>query len=469
MAPDDDLQENVQPFRAVYKNIHPIDIAPARPNEIFYLDCYNDLFSQRLIVMWEDIQHAFKNALLVRQKARIVPFLKDNNLKILEPRRIAAIPDTVLDVVVDDPTADIASTFSQVSITPSIAERSPVFGLEEIIRDNSEHDIHISMSPDRGPHAILDEMLPTLISNSITMVSQPDSNDSSHSYSQSITDTSESKLAHLMLKASQGDMTAQVTLGHMHRDGTEIVKQDYQSAMYWYCRAAEQDDMVGQFNVGVLYGIGLGVIQDYTKAILWYRKAADQGHALAQYSIGYLYEHGHGVQLDYLTAMSWYLKAANQGNSHAQLNIGIMYDNGLGVHQNYSTAMSWFLKAADQGCANAQSYIGYLYSTGRGVEQDYLKALTWYQKAADQGFSLAQYNVGFLYFSGGGIHRDYSQAMSWFRKAADQGLPDAQYLIGVMYDSGSGVPRDKTQARSWYQKAADQGHQYAKDKLGCLP
>lgn len=121
--------------------------------------------------------------------------------------------------------------------------------------------------------------------------------------------------------------------------------------------------------------------RDVTKAIL----SATQGDKVAQAAVGDMYNDGHGVYQDYRTAMDWYLKAANQGHSDAQYKIGEMYSIGHGVSQDYSQAMTWFLKAADQGHANAQYNVGLHYDVGRGVTHDYLTAEEWYQKAADQG------------------------------------------------------------------------------------
>ena len=41
---------------------------------------------------------------------------------------------------------------------------------------------------------------------------------------------------------------------------------------------AEQGDADAQFNLGVMYETGGGVLQDYAEAVRWYRLAAEQGH-----------------------------------------------------------------------------------------------------------------------------------------------------------------------------------------------
>ena len=44
----------------------------------------------------------------------------------------------------------------------------------------------------------------------------------------------------------------------------------------------KQGDTNAQFNLGVMYEDGRGVTQDYQEAVKWYRKAAEQGDAEAQ-------------------------------------------------------------------------------------------------------------------------------------------------------------------------------------------
>ena len=52
---------------------------------------------------------------------------------------------------------------------------------------------------------------------------------------------------------------------------------DYATAIRELRPLAEQGDADAQFNLGTMYGIGLGVPQDFAKAVKWYRKAAEQG------------------------------------------------------------------------------------------------------------------------------------------------------------------------------------------------
>jgi len=47
-------------------------------------------------------------------------------------------------------------------------------------------------------------------------------------------------------------------------------------------RAAEQGAVSAQFNLGICYLIGQGVIQNDIQAVYWFRKAAEQGLSQAK-------------------------------------------------------------------------------------------------------------------------------------------------------------------------------------------
>ena len=51
-------------------------------------------------------------------------------------------------------------------------------------------------------------------------------------------------------------------------------------------KKAEQGDADAQFQLGVMYAEGRGVLKSYVDAVKWYRKAAEQGDVHAQYNLG---------------------------------------------------------------------------------------------------------------------------------------------------------------------------------------
>ena len=124
---------------------------------------------------------------------------------------------------------------------------------------------------------------------------------------------------------------------------------------------------------------------DYKTALQDWEPLAEQGDASAQYNLGLIYDTGTGVLQDYKTAAKWYEFSAKQGNPDAQFNLGEMYEKGQGVPQDYNTAVKWFELSAKQGYADAQSNLGVMYEKGQGVLQDYVRAHMWFNIAAISG------------------------------------------------------------------------------------
>ena len=72
---------------------------------------------------------------------------------------------------------------------------------------------------------------------------------------------------------------------------------------------AQAGNVKEQFSVGMYYyegAFGLGENIDYEKALFWITKAAEQGHVESQHSVGFMHYKGQGTQIDYETAFHWY-------------------------------------------------------------------------------------------------------------------------------------------------------------------
>ena len=66
--------------------------------------------------------------------------------------------------------------------------------------------------------------------------------------------------------------------------------------------AQDQGHADAQFNLGLAYDTGDGMLQDDAEAAHWYRLAADLGIADAQFNLGCMYREGRGVLIDYAEA-----------------------------------------------------------------------------------------------------------------------------------------------------------------------
>jgi uncharacterized caspase-like protein len=86
-------------------------------------------------------------------------------------------------------------------------------------------------------------------------------------------------------------------------------RADLKSALGVWLQAAQGGDPEAQTNVAEIYERGLGGPPNYESAVLWYQKAADQKYARALFNLGTLYEQGIGVEQDKLKALNLYRQA----------------------------------------------------------------------------------------------------------------------------------------------------------------
>ena len=70
--------------------------------------------------------------------------------------------------------------------------------------------------------------------------------------------------------------------------------------------------------MGVCYEDGVGVEQDYEKAVEYYRKSAEQDNDWAEYNLACCYYNGCGVKKNLAKAKELYRSAAEKGNKNAK-------------------------------------------------------------------------------------------------------------------------------------------------------
>jgi localization factor PodJL len=177
----------------------------------------------------------------------------------------------------------------------------------------------------------------------------------------------------------------------------------------------------------------------------FYRARAKAGDAAAQYDLGVLYARGDGLVQDYATAASWFRAAATQGNVAAQYNLGVLYADGLGVTGDQTAALNWYRSAADQNHPGAQFNLALAYAQGVGAKQDFAAAARWYQRAAQQGLGPAMVNLAILYEQGSGIARSPIDAYAWYAAASEHGEPQAKRRADELFQQFN--DRDKASAQ----------------------
>ena len=178
-------------------------------------------------------------------------------------------------------------------------------------------------------------------------------------------------------------------------------------------------------------------------------ETAQNGDAEAQFDLGVSYDRGDGVVRDAAQAFKWYQEAAEQGLAKAQFNLAVLYFTGDGVVKSDVQALKWFRRSAEQNVVAAQNNLGAFYEKGIGVKPDIELAVGWYRKAAEQGLAESQYMLGTKYGLGHGVSRNKIESFRWIRYAANQGHPASQWLTASFYFGGIGVFVDNAEAYKW--------------------
>ncbi|KGP62250.1 endopeptidase IV [Legionella norrlandica] len=260
--------------------------------------------------------------------------------------------------------------------------------------------------------------------------------------------------------AEQGNPKAQYLLGQFYQVGA-IGEPDYNLAKYWYQKAAErlpQADVA----LGFIYET---VDDDYAQALKAYEQAAAKGDVLGAYNLALMYEYGKGVPVDYSKAVALLKDAAEQEIPEAMSQLAGMYFYGLGQPRNEQQALVWYKKAASLGNSNALYALGLLSETGVGIKLDFPDALRYYQEASDKGNEKAMLALARMYHYGLGVEKDQKRSASLYEKLAQKQNAYAQYQLGTYYIEGTAGEQLPEKGRQLLEQASENGSLQARRVL----
>lgn len=158
-----------------------------------------------------------------------------------------------------------------------------------------------------------------------------------------------------------------------------------------YARSAELGHPIAQYNLAMMYSNGESVYVDYQQAVYWFRKSAEQSFAPAQYRLGELYYFAKGgLNRNLDKAVELFLMAAKQKDADAQMNLAMLSGTGEGLPLDKEKALSWILKARIGGNPVARSYQKMLNESAKGRFSPEQQHRYWLEKAAELGIREAQ-------------------------------------------------------------------------------
>lgn len=197
---------------------------------------------------------------------------------------------------------------------------------------------------------------------------------------------------------------------------------------------------------------------EFHAAIEQFRPLVAEGYAPAQYQMGIVYQHGYGVIKNGMKALELFELSANQNYSDAQFELALIYSEGKLVQQDLKKAYQLTHKAAKKGLASAQFNLAVMLANGTGTDQDDFKASRWYQSAADQNHALAQYNLALLYSEGKGVEKSTEMSLVWNTIASWNSYPDADKsrLFDERVLSKAKIETARDKANKIYNKIIEQ-------------
>merc|ERR1719245_200539 len=239
------------------------------------------------------------------------------------------------------------------------------------------------------------------------------------------------------------------------------VGKDYKKAFDYFKKAAEQNWVDGQLQLGNMYYEGLGVATDYKMAVKYFNLASQSGHVLAFYNLADMHATGTGMLRSCRFAVELFKNVAERGKWGE-----IMME----AHSDYrrgktEEAVVKYQLLAELGYEVAQSNVAYLFDRkeaglGTGnlyqISELWKRALVYWTRSASQGYSAARVRLGDYYYYGWGTDPDFETAAFHYRIASEQqNNAQAMFNLGYMHELGHGMPKDIHLAKRFYDMAAE--------------
>lgn len=175
-------------------------------------------------------------------------------------------------------------------------------------------------------------------------------------------------------------------------------------------------------------------------------RQSDYGYPQGQFQLGLMYQLGIGVKKNIEEAVKYYQLAATQNNAKAQYALALLALTGKGIDKDYKEAEDWLTKSALSGNVDAQYLLGQLYEFGYGesdsknyIAKDLVAAKTMYGLAATNDSTKAQYSLAQLYISGLLSQKNAQDQMKNFQmayalfKQASATIPEAKLDLAFFY------------------------------------
>ncbi|WP_207551826.1 tetratricopeptide repeat protein [Rodentibacter trehalosifermentans] len=231
--------------------------------------------------------------------------------------------------------------------------------------------------------------------------------------------------------AKQGNVIAQAELGYIYYTGKDI-PVDYEKAEYWLKKSADGDLLVNHQSKNLLAALYEDK-GDINSAIFWYEKAAENDFIDSQINLGLLYEKQEQLE----KAKKWYEVAANLGSGSGIYNLGVvLYKIN---NENVNKSIELLLKSKNSNVLplidekEIEYSLGWLYLNDNKI-RDINKAIKLFESSAQKGFVESQFLLGEIYDTNHQV-KDLQKSQYWYSEAAKQGDKDAIERLNTLFNT----------------------------------
>ena len=185
-------------------------------------------------------------------------------------------------------------------------------------------------------------------------------------------------------------------------------------------------------------------VTEYAEKIGWLRRAAAQDHIGAQTDLGTLLLYGPDELVDRAEAKVWLTKAADAGNSKAQTELAKLSETET------------ILARAERGHAASQVKVADSYRFGNEVPKNIGLAIRMYERAASAKDDYAAYALGNIYAGGEIGAIDLRRAYMWYSIAERLASEDKEELRRLKQEiaedmTPAQIPEAGSLAREWLE------------------
>ncbi len=128
---------------------------------------------------------------------------------------------------------------------------------------------------------------------------------------------------------------------------------DFRSAFDIHVQRSEQGNAEATNFIGVHYYLGLGVARNFNTAVFYFRKAALLNDPKAQRNLGIMLYRGLGVKQDFEQAYGWFSLSYSQGNPNSNAYLRMLSNRvtpnaGVLAHRHAMAATRAFAQQEEQ-------------------------------------------------------------------------------------------------------------------------